>query len=75
MGKWSEELKEKTRTELFPSTMVKDEEHNYGIVTEIERKIVIKGIVNGGFIPMPSEETIATFNSVVDMVDAGWVLD
>lgn len=75
MGKWSEELKEKTRTELFPSAMVKDEEHNYGIVTEIERKIVIKGIVNGGFIPMPSEETIATFNSVVDMVDAGWVLD
>ena len=55
--------------------MVKDEEHNYGIVTEIERKIVIKGIANGGFIPMPSEETIATFNSVMDMVDAGWVLD
>ena len=75
MSKWSEELKEKTRTELFPSAMVKDEEHNYGIVTEIERKIVIKCIVNGGFIPMPSEETIATFNSVVDMVDAGWVLD
>ena len=35
----------------------------------------IKGIANGGFIPMPSEETIATFNSVMDMVDAGWVLD
>ena len=75
MSKWSEELKEKTRTELFPSAMVKDEEHNYGIVTEIERKIVIKGIVNGGFIPMPSDETIVTFNSVMDMVDAGWVLD
>ena len=75
MGKWSEELKEKTRTELFSSAVVKDEEHNYGIVTEIERKIVIKGIVNGGFIPMPSEETIATFNSAMDMVDAGWVFD
>lgn len=75
MSKWSEELKEKTRTELFPCAVVKDEEHNYGIVTEIEPKIVIKGIVNGGFIPMPSEETIATFNSVMDMVDAGWVLD
>ena len=58
MSKWSEELKEKTRTELFPSAMVKDEEHNYGIVTEIEPKIVIKGVVNGGFMPMPSEETI-----------------
>lgn len=75
MSKWSEELKEKTRTELFPSAMVKDEEHNYGIVTEIKPKIVIKGVVNGGFIPMPSEEAIATFNSVMDMVDAGWVLD
>ena len=75
MSKWSEELKEKTRTELFPSAMVKDEEHNYGIVTEIEPKIVIKGVVNGGFMSMPSEETIATFNSVMDMVDAGWVLD
>ena len=41
MSKWSEELKDKTRTELFPSAMVKDEEHNYGIVTEIEPKIVI----------------------------------
>ena len=75
MGKWSEELKEKTRTELFSSAVVKDEEHNYGIVTKIEPKIVIKGVVNGGFMPMPSEETIATFNSVMDMVDAGWVLD
>ena len=75
MSKWSEELKGKTRTELFPSAVVKDEEHNYGIVTEIEPKIVIKGVVNGGFMPMPSEETIATFNSVLDMVDAGWVLD
>ena len=75
MGKWSEELKEKTRTELFSSAMVKDEEHNYGIVTEIEPKIVIKGVVNGVFMPIPSEENIATFNSVMDMVDAGWVLD
>ena len=75
MSKWSEELKEKTRTELFSSAVVKDEEHNYGIVTEIEPKIVLKGVVNGDFIPMPSEETIATFNSVMDMVDAGWVLD
>ena len=75
MGKWSEELQEKTRTELFSSAVVKDEEHNYGIVTKIEPKIVIKGVVNGGFMPMPSEETIATFNSVMDMVDAGWVLD
>ena len=75
MSKWSEEFKEKTRTELFSSAMVNDVDHNYGIVTEIEPKIVIKGVVNGGFIPMPSEETIATFNSVMDMVDAGWVLD
>ena len=75
MSKWSKELQNNTLENIRPGAMVKDEEHNYGIVTEIEPKIVIKGVVNGCFIPMPSEETIATFNSVMDMVDAGWVLD
>ena len=75
MSKWSEELQEKTRTELFPSAVVKNENHDYGIVTEIEPKVIIKGIMDGGFIPMPSEETIATFDSVMKMVDAGWVID
>ena len=75
MRKWTKELQNNTLENIRPGAMVKDEEHNYGIVTKIEPKIVIKGVVNGGFMPMPSEETIATFNSVMDMVDAGWVLD
>ena len=55
--------------------MVKDEDHNYGFVTQIEPKIIIKGVVSGGFMPEPSDETIASFNSALDMVEAGWVLD
>ena len=52
-----------------------DEDHNYGFVTEIEPKVIIKGVVSGGFMPEPGDETIATFNSALDMVEAGWVLD
>ncbi|MGP1529451.1 MAG: hypothetical protein ACTTI3_03815 [Treponema sp.] len=61
--------------ELFPSAVVKDENHNYGIVTEIEPKVIIKGVVDGGFRPALSEETIATFDTVMEMVEAGWVMD
>ena len=55
--------------------MVKDEEHNYGFVTDIEPKVIIKGVLSGGFMPEPGDETIATFNSPLDMVEAGWVMD
>ena len=34
-------------------------------------KVIIKGVLSGGFIPEPSDETIATFNSPLDMVEAG----
>lgn len=75
MSKWSKELQNNTIDNLTPGTMVKDEEYNYGFVTEIEPKVIIKGIVSSGFMPEPSDEIIATFNSVLDMVEAGWVLD
>lgn len=75
MSKWSKELQNNTLDNLRPGAMVKDEEHNYGFVTKIEPKVIIKGVVSGGFMPEPSGETIATFNSALDMVEAGWVLD
>ena len=75
MSKWSKELQNNTLDNLRPGAMVKDEDHNYGFVTEIEQKVIIKGVVSGGFMPEPSDETIATFNSALDMVEAGWVLD
>ena len=75
MSKWSKELQNKTLENIRPGAMVKDEDHNYGFVTEIEPKVIIKGVVSGGFMPEPGDETIATFNSALDMVEAGWVLD
>ena len=75
MSKWRKELQNNTLENIRPGAMVKDEEHNYGFVTEIEPKVIIKGVLSGGFIPEPSDETIATFNSPLDMVEAGWVLD
>lgn len=75
MGKWSKELQNNTLENIRPGAMVKDEEHNYGFVTDIEPKVIIKGVVSGGFMPEPGDETIATFNSALDMVEAGWVLD
>lgn len=75
MSKWSKELQNNTLDNLYPGAMVKDEDYNYGFVTDIEPKVIIKGVVSGGFMPEPSDETIATFNSALDMVEAGWVLD
>lgn len=75
MSKWSKELQNNTLENIRPGAMVKDEDHNYGFVTDIEPKVIIKGVVSGGFMPEPGDETIATFNSALDMVEAGWVLD
>ncbi len=75
MSKWSEELQEKTRLEIYPGAMVKDEDHNYGFFFEEANRVVVKGIIEGGFIPMPSDEIIASFASVMEMVEAGWVID
>lgn len=75
MSNWSDELQEKTRLEVFPGAIMKDENHNYGIYFENGDRVVIKGIIEGGFIPMPSDEIIATFSSRNEMVNAGWVMD
>ena len=75
MAKWSEELREMTRREIFSMAVVKNEEHDYGIVMTIAPKVVINGIQAGAIMPVASDEMIATFDSVSQMIDAGWVLD
>ena len=75
MSKWSKELQEKTRHEVFPGTVLKNENHNYGIYFEEGGSVVIKGIIESGFMPMPNDKIIAAFTSVIEMIDAGWVID
>ena len=68
-------LQEKTRLEVFPCAMMKDENRNYGFFFDDGERVIIKGIKEGGFMPVPSEEKIATFGSVMEMEEAGWVMD
>ena len=75
MSNWSEELKETTRKEIFLGAVVKNEDHEYGLVMRKEPKVVIYGIQSRGVIPLPSADVLAIFDSVDAMVDAGWVLD
>ncbi len=75
MSKWSNELKQMTLTGTFPLAVVKNEDHDFGIVITTEPKVVINSIQAGAFMPVPSEEVIAIFDSVSQMVESGWVLD
>ncbi len=53
-----------TREELFPGAVVKNEEHEFGFVMTMNPRIVINGIQPGSIMPLPSEEVIATFDTV-----------
>lgn len=75
MSKWSKELQEKTRHEVFPGAVMKDENHNYGIYFEEGGSVVIKGIMKVGLMPMPNDKIVATFSSIIEMIDTGWVID
>ena len=54
---------------------MKNENHNYGIYFEEGDKVVIKGIMKGGFMPIPNDKIIAAFSSIIEMIDAGWAID
>ena len=75
MGKWSEELKKKSREQMYTGAIVKNEARDFGMVMEMVPKVVIYGIQSGIIMPLPTDEVIATFDNVNQMVDAGWVLD
>ncbi|MBQ7612318.1 MAG: hypothetical protein IJU92_04515 [Spirochaetaceae bacterium] len=78
MNYWSEEKQNDTLENYFPGAWVKNAERKKGILTATSPKIIIKGYVEGagnGFLGVPSNEIIAEFDSVQDMVDADWVLD
>ena len=75
MGKWSEELKKKSREQMYAGAIVKNETRDFGMVMEMVPKVVIYGIQSGIIMPLPTDEVIATFDNANQMVDAGWVLD
>ena len=44
MGKWSEELKKKSREQMYAGAIVKNEARDFGMVMEMVPKVVIYGI-------------------------------
>ena len=77
MSGWSEELKENTLNCVFPGAMMKNEEHDFGVFAFSKQGgVLIKGIKDGSSFPfVSSDEVIASFASIEEMVEAGWVLD
>ena len=75
MSKWSKELQEKTRYEVFPGAIMKDENHTYGLYFEEGGRVVIKGIIKVGFMPMTNDKIVVAFSSIEEMIGAGWVID
>ena len=77
MSGWSEELKENTLNCVFPGAMMKNEEHDFGVFAFSKQGgVLIKGIKDGSSFPfVPSDEVIASFASIEEMVEAGWVFD
>lgn len=75
MSKWSKELQEKTRHEVFPGAVMNDENHNYGIYFEEGGRVVIKGIIKVGFMPVTNDKIVVAFSSIEEMIGAGWVMD
>lgn len=78
MSKWSRELQELTKEEYFPGAIIKNENHDFEVLDCMNlKKIIINGINNDvrSAMPTPSDEVLATFQSIDEMVEVGWVLD
>ncbi|MCR4742751.1 MAG: hypothetical protein K5866_07800 [Treponema sp.] len=72
---WSKELQNTTRNNIFPGAVMKNLKFDFGIFNKKDGKILIMGIKSASYIPIASEEIVATFDNIDQMIDAGWVMD
>ena len=72
---WSEEKKNETREKIGPGAMVKNGRGQYGFFCASDAGIKILGVQPSGFLAVPSDEIVATFADVEEMIAAGWVID
>lgn len=72
---WSEEKKNETREKIGPGAMVKNGRGQYGFFCASDAGIKILGVQPSGFLAVPSDEIVATFTDVEEMIAAGWVID
>ena len=72
---WSEYKKNETRENIGPGAMVKSERGEYGFFCDSAAGIKILGVQPSKFLPVPSDEIVATFADIEEMIAAGWVID
>ncbi len=76
MGTWSDELIERTKSEAYPGTMMKSLDWNFGMMSKRDSGgIKIVGLKKEYNFPVPSDEVIAEFANIDEMIKAGWVID
>ena len=71
---WSKELKDLTRKSAGPGAMVKSLGGDFGFISSLN-PISIVGVKSGSGMPLPSENEIARFADVEEMLEAGWAID
>ena len=69
MKGWSKEIKKLTRKNVGSGAALKSWDGEFGIFGLDEEKS------DKLHFPIPSDKVIATFASIDEMIDAGWVLD
>ena len=72
---WSEEKKNETREKIGLGAMVKNGRGQYGFFCASDAGIKILGVQPSGFLAVPSDEIVATFADVEEMIAVGWVID
>lgn len=75
-NKWSDELINETRRIAGDGCILKSSDGEFGFFSSTAGVgVKILGVKSESFMPVPSNEVIATFNSLDEMIDAGWVVD
>lgn len=76
MGKWSDSLIEKTRSEAYPGAMMKRLNGDSGMMSKRDADgIKIVGVRCENYMPVPTDEVIAEYKSMNEMIAAGWAID
>lgn len=73
---WSKQLQDTTRNLASAGVFVKNDKFDFGFIrTCSDSKVVIVNVKSEKYKPMPTDEVIAEFNNVEEMIKAGWVVD
>ncbi len=76
MEKWSKATEKLTREQAYPGAMMKSFDGKYGMMSaRSESGITIVGVKIEKYMPVPTDEVVAKFSSIDEMIQAGWAID